>query len=120
MMLVRSFPRPEKLPLLLLFVHFPPLKKEYRSFSGVIFVGAKAPCQENPPFLAANPPTSCLLGAAGGLVAFPAQVGRTIAVAPIRSPCSWESLRSRAPRQDVFFSFALIVTNSSSWEKVSE
>lgn len=74
MMLVRSFPRPEKLPLLLLFVHFPPLKKEYRSFSGVIFVGAKAPCQENPPFLAANPPTSCLLGAAGGLVAFPAQV----------------------------------------------
>jgi len=80
MMLVRSFPRPEKLPLLLLFVHFPPLKKEYRSFSGVIFVGAKAPCQENPPFLAANPPTSCLLGAAGGLVAFPAQVGRAIAV----------------------------------------
>ena len=80
MMLVRSFPRPEKLPLLLLFVHFPPLKKEYRSFSGVIFVGAKAPCQENPPFLAANPPTSCLLGVAGGLVAFPAQVGRAIAV----------------------------------------
>jgi len=114
MMLVRSFPRPEKLPLLLLFVHFPPLKKEYRSFSGVIFVGAKAPCQENPPFLAANPPTSCLLGVAGGLVAFPAQVGRAIAVAPIRSPCScsWGSLRSRAPRW-VFF-LALIVTNSSS------